>query len=84
MAAALGSSGYVCGIIGLKKVHAGIASVVYNVEGPLITLFGAIVTRVIPRLMTSIGLAVSCVGLILVGAPHFKSKSLMLGLTFLA
>ena len=82
VAAAFGALAYLSAYIGLKGTAAGISTTVFNLQGPLITLIGAIVYRIFPGYPVILGLAISLIGLFLFGVKDIK-KSLKLSKSFM-
>jgi drug/metabolite transporter (DMT)-like permease len=83
IAGAVGAFGYLSGYAGMKKVHAGISSTVFNLQGPLILLFGALFTSIYPGNMITLGLIISLVGIILIGSSKVNLKNIALGFPFI-
>jgi drug/metabolite transporter (DMT)-like permease len=82
-AGTIGAFGYLSGYGGIKKVHAGISSTVFNLQGPLILLFGALFTSIYPGNKITLGLVISLLGIILIGSSKFKLKNMALGVPFI-
>ncbi|MEM0135015.1 MAG: DMT family transporter [Thermoplasmatales archaeon] len=83
IAGAIGAFGYLSGYGGMKRVHAGISSTIFNLQGPLILLFGALVTGIYPGKSITIGLVISLVGVVLIGSSKFKLRNISLGIPFI-
>ena len=83
IAGSIGAFGYLSGYGGMKKVHAGISSTVFNLQGPLILIFGALITSIYPGRYITIGLIISLVGIILLGSSKFKLGNISIGIPFI-
>ena len=83
IAGSIGAFGYLSGYGGMKKVHAGISSTVFNLQGPLILIFGALITSIYPGRDITIGLIISLVGIILLGSSKFKLGNISIGIPFI-
>ena len=83
IAGSIGAFGYLSGYGGMKKVHAGISSTVFNLQGPLILIFGALITSIYPGRYITIGLVISLVGIILLGSSKFKLRNISIGIPFI-
>ncbi|MCL4447445.1 MAG: hypothetical protein M1556_05275 [Candidatus Thermoplasmatota archaeon] len=83
IAGTVGAFGYLSGYGGMKKVHAGISSTVFNLQGPLILLFGALFTSIYPGNMITLGLIISLMGIVLIGSSRVKLKNMALGIPFI-
>ncbi|MCL4333791.1 MAG: DMT family transporter [Candidatus Thermoplasmatota archaeon] len=83
LAGFIGALGYLSGYGGMKGVHAGISSTVFNLQGPLILIFGALFTAIIPGKAIIIGLLLSVAGIVLIGAPKFTAGKISFGIPFI-
>ncbi len=83
LAGAIGAFGYLSGYKGMKKVHAGISSTVFNLQGPLILVFGALFSSAYPGNIIVTGLLLSLIGIVLIGLPKFKTGNMSLGIPFI-
>ncbi|MDA8054738.1 MAG: DMT family transporter [Thermoplasmatales archaeon] len=83
LAGTIGAFGYLSGYGGMKRVHAGISSTVFNLQGPLILVFGALFSSVYPGNVITLGLIISVIGIVFIGSPRFKKKSISLGFPFI-
>lgn len=82
LAGTIGSFGYLSGYAGMKRTHAGISSTVFNLQGPLILVFGALLTAAYPGTFMIVGLAVSVVGILLIGLSKFNLKNFSVSIPF--
>ncbi|MCL5804629.1 MAG: EamA family transporter, partial [Candidatus Thermoplasmatota archaeon] len=62
MGGIFGAFAYLFGYIGLRSVHAGISSTIFDLQGPLITFIGAIVFAIYPGNYVILGLFVAIFG----------------------
>lgn len=83
IAGGIGALGYLSGYGGMKNVHAGISSTVFNLQGPLILTFGAIFTSTYPGNYITTGLIVSIVGIVLIGSSKFTLSKISIGIPFI-
>ncbi|MEM3192848.1 MAG: DMT family transporter [Nitrososphaerota archaeon] len=83
LAGVISALGYLSGYRGMKGVHAGISGTMFNLQGPLILLFGALLMTIYPEKTIIIGLIVSLVGIALIGSSKLKWRSISIGISFI-
>ena len=83
VAAFFGAFAYFFGYVGLKNTHAGISSTIFNLQGPLIALLGALFYMVYPGNLVLAGLAIAIVGLIMMGSNGNSKNDLKFNVSFL-
>ncbi|MGC8561767.1 MAG: hypothetical protein ACP5UZ_02415 [Thermoplasmata archaeon] len=83
VAGSIGAFGYLSGYGGMKMVHAGVSSTVFNLQGPLILIFGALITSIYPGKSITIGLIISLLGIIVLGSSKFKLRNISIGIPFI-
>lgn len=67
LSAAFGAAAAFAGFIGMKRIHAGVSGTIFNLQGPLIALFGVLFYRIYPSNMVFMGILISVIGLIIMG-----------------
>ncbi|MGC8618421.1 MAG: EamA family transporter [Thermoplasmata archaeon] len=84
IAGVVAAVGYLSGYAGMKRIYAGISSTIFNLQGPLILVFGAVVTATYPGNMIIIGLAISLIGIVLIGgASKVRLTNFSFGIPFI-
>lgn len=67
LAALFGAFAYLFGYVGMRSTHAGVSSTIFNLQGPLIALIGALVFSFYPGNLVILGLGTAVLGLVLMG-----------------
>jgi drug/metabolite transporter (DMT)-like permease len=83
MGGIFGAFAYLFGYIGLRSVHAGISSTIFDLQGPLITFIGAIVFAIYPGNYVILGLFVAIFGLFLMGYKRNDSGKIKVTVPFI-
>lgn len=78
-----GAFAYLFGYIGLRWVHAGISSTIFDLQGPFITFIGAIVFAIYPGNFVLLGLFIAIFGLFLMGYKKNEAGKVKITLPFI-
>ena len=83
IAALFGALAYFFASVGLKNTHAGISSTIFNLQGPMIALIGALFYMVYPGNLVLAGLAIAVLGLFMMGSNGNSRSDLKLNISFI-
>ena len=83
VAAFFGAFAYFFGYVGLKNTNAGISSTIFNLQGPLIALLGALFYMEYPGNLVLTGLAIAIVGLFMMGSSGNSGKEIKFNIPFI-
>lgn len=78
-----GAFAYLFGYIGLRRVHAGISSTIFDLQGPFITFIGAVFFAIYPGNYVLLGLFIAIFGLFLMGYKKNEAGKIKITLPFI-